>query len=85
LENDMKITEKVAPRPITVGVTLELSLADALVLQQILYRVGGYPEGPRGIIDTIGAGLDGVLGDPEDREDNYDLGGHITINTKGST
>jgi hypothetical protein len=81
----MKITEKVAPRPIPVGITLELSLPEALVLQQILYRVGGVPEGPRAIIDLLSDGLDGILGDPEDRAEKWKLDGHISINPKGST
>jgi hypothetical protein len=79
----MKIAEITAPVPLPViellGVEITLSKDEAIILQQVLYCVGGYPEGPRGSMQDLEELLRDTLGDPEDYEDRFEVSGNLRI------
>ena len=47
----------VQPTPPTKEITLTLNREEASVLKQILTKIGGSPDGPRGTVDAINSAL----------------------------
>ena len=51
---EITIKATVIPVKETVdGITIEMSTADAVVLNSLLRCIGGPPEGPRGVLDKL--------------------------------
>lgn len=78
-----RVTRTIPAETITEGVTIELNVDEALALQQVLYRVGGCPSGPRGLMQELEVDLEEILGDPEQHENDYEMAGNIRMNPGG--